>query len=86
MLEAAASKVNHLDCALSRVTEENILVTTAISYAAKENSRNPYLWLEITMNNTMLPHQSQAEQHLTGKSPDECGGETGETIRFDEFV
>ena len=38
------------------------------------------------MNNTMLPHQSQAKQHLTGKSLDECGGKTSETIRFDEFV
>ena len=68
------------------MTEENILVTTAISYAVKEISRNPYLWLEIAMNDTMLPHQSQTEQHLTSKSPDECGGETSETIRFDEFV
>jgi len=44
------------------------------------------LWLQIAMDDSMMAHQAQGHDHLTGEPPNQGGREAHETIGLDQLV
>ena len=47
---------------------------------------NTYLWLQITMDDTMVPHQSQRLKHLTRETANKRSGEPDESVSLDQLI
>lgn len=45
-----------------------------------------YLWLQITMNDPMGPHELQGREHLDSESPDQRRRESTKVVRLDQLV
>jgi hypothetical protein len=55
VLQATASKINHLDGTFRRVFEQHIL--REINTGLRRSRGTQYLWLQITMDDAVVPHQ-----------------------------
>jgi hypothetical protein len=55
VLQTTASKINYLDGTFCGVFKQNILHT--ISTAMRWDKGSQYLWLQITVNDAVMPHQ-----------------------------
>jgi hypothetical protein len=45
-----------------------------------------YLWFEITVDNTMRPHELQRSEHLNCESPYQCRRESAKVVGLDQLV
>ena len=85
VFETAATEIDDLDRTLRGVAEEDVL-RSKISTRLSHSYASTYLWLQITVHNTMVSHQRERLQHLVRKPPDETGREPMEVVRLDQLV
>ena len=57
VLQAAASEINHLNGTFCRMFEQDVLCTININTGPQKSRRARYLWLQITMDDAVVPHQ-----------------------------
>lgn len=87
MVEAAASKVNDFDTTFRWMPKKDVLTWTVNQNKPYSNNYNPSdLWFQVTVHDTVMPHEGQRQQHLACETTDEGSRKSYEAIGLDQLV